>query len=229
MFDLNEAIAGWRTKLAAGGACGKSDLDELEAHLREEIENLTPSGLAEEEAFLVAKHRLGQPASLAREFAKVNRGAVWGFRVFWIVAGTLLFFVLPQFAVAISRGLPFIVPLSGLGVYGTIGSSLVLAGTFFLLYRAARRHASAAGVAPMTGGRKGLAILLGGLAIAALSFFSVRIAAQAQMLWRSPLVGSAIRLLFFWYGGWFLSIALPAVWAVLVIRMHPAEPRQIEE
>lgn len=98
MFDLNGAIAKWRMKVAAGGTCGKSDLDELEAHLREEIENLTPSGLSQEEAFLVAKHRLGHPASLAREFAKINPLAVWSHRTLWIGLGLILYFLVAHFA-----------------------------------------------------------------------------------------------------------------------------------
>ncbi len=43
--------------------CG-SDVDELESHLREQIEQLQVSGLSDDEAFLVAHRRLGNTAVL---------------------------------------------------------------------------------------------------------------------------------------------------------------------
>ncbi len=46
MFDLNEQITKWRTTLAESEKCSKPDIDELETHLREEIEHLTPAGLS---------------------------------------------------------------------------------------------------------------------------------------------------------------------------------------
>ena len=83
MFDVNEAIIRWREGLAQGEACGKSDLEELECHLREQIEELSRSGLSAEEAFWIAVHRIGETGSLTREFAKINRGTVekWVSRV----------------------------------------------------------------------------------------------------------------------------------------------------
>jgi len=38
MFDLNEQIIKWRSNLAQSQTLGSSDIDELESHLREEIE-----------------------------------------------------------------------------------------------------------------------------------------------------------------------------------------------
>ena len=40
MFDINEQIKKWRCALAQSEAFSKSDVDELESHLREEIERL---------------------------------------------------------------------------------------------------------------------------------------------------------------------------------------------
>ena len=38
MFDLDSEISGWRKKLAAQGIKSRLILDELESHLREDIE-----------------------------------------------------------------------------------------------------------------------------------------------------------------------------------------------
>ena len=48
MFDLKEAIIQWRDNLAQRETYGKSDLDELESHLQEQMEELIGSGLSEE-------------------------------------------------------------------------------------------------------------------------------------------------------------------------------------
>lgn len=93
MFDLNEQIAKWRSGLAESEKCSKADIDELESHLREEIDNLTPAGLSQQEAFVVAKGRLGDTASLENEFAKVNGGYMFRNRVFWMVAGAFAYLV----------------------------------------------------------------------------------------------------------------------------------------
>jgi hypothetical protein len=39
----------------------------------------------------VATHRIGPAGALEGEFAKVNGGHVWGYHVFWMIAGVLLF------------------------------------------------------------------------------------------------------------------------------------------
>jgi hypothetical protein len=36
MFDLNYAISSWRMNLSEKQTCAKSDIDEMESHLREE-------------------------------------------------------------------------------------------------------------------------------------------------------------------------------------------------
>ena len=84
MFDLNESITGWRTRLANDENYAAADLDELESHLREEVDRLRESGLSGEEAFWVASRRLGNAESLSAEFAKVNGGRVWANRLLWL-------------------------------------------------------------------------------------------------------------------------------------------------
>jgi hypothetical protein len=86
---LNEAIRLWRQELAGARTMHRSDLDELEAHLRDAIGELTQTGLSAEETFLVARRRLGPSSGLSAEFAKVNWQEVWLTRVLWMVGGVL--------------------------------------------------------------------------------------------------------------------------------------------
>ena len=72
MFDLNEAIAGWRRSLEEGGIVRREVLDELESHLRDEVDQLVRSGVAVEEAFGHATRRLGKADDLSEEFSKVQ-------------------------------------------------------------------------------------------------------------------------------------------------------------
>ena len=67
MFDLEEAIAAW--KKGASPDIDPEKLEELESHLREDVETREKSGLSTEEAFVLAHHRLGDISMLEREFA----------------------------------------------------------------------------------------------------------------------------------------------------------------
>ena len=75
MFDLKTAISNWRKDLAHNESLSPTDIDEMQNHLSDEINNLTEMTLSEEEAFLIATRRLGDSTSIAAEFAKVNCGA----------------------------------------------------------------------------------------------------------------------------------------------------------
>jgi len=52
-------------------------IDELESHLRDEVERLTRGGLPLDQAWPQAVARLGGPEQLAAEFAKVPPAAAW--------------------------------------------------------------------------------------------------------------------------------------------------------
>ena len=94
MFDLNEAITDWRRHLAVQPDLHQADLDELEDHLRESAGELQVAGLSDEEAFLVAARRLGDPGALAGEFAAADPGLRRRLRLRWIVVGALAMLVL---------------------------------------------------------------------------------------------------------------------------------------
>jgi len=73
MPDLEQQISAWRSQMLAAGIQSPVPLEELEAHLRDEIQRLTQSGLPEERAFLAAANSLGDGKALRPEFSKVNR------------------------------------------------------------------------------------------------------------------------------------------------------------
>lgn len=104
MFELNQAIASWRASLQEGAGLNAAAADELEQHLLDSLPGFQELGLSEEEAFLLATHRVGQPDVLAPEYAKVSAAGLWRKRLPWMAAGVLcLLFV--QTAAAAARSL----------------------------------------------------------------------------------------------------------------------------
>jgi hypothetical protein len=73
MFDLEQSLAEWRRQMLAAGIQTPVPLEELEAHLREEIERLVKSGLGERSAFISAVQEIGPIHALRSEFEKVEQ------------------------------------------------------------------------------------------------------------------------------------------------------------
>jgi hypothetical protein len=69
MFDLEAAVAAWRQQMR--NVSGEA-LDELEAHLREAVDDHARAGLSAERAFDAAVTAMGQTGVLKEEFAKVS-------------------------------------------------------------------------------------------------------------------------------------------------------------
>jgi hypothetical protein len=74
---LEMEIAEWRFFVGQAPSLDGRDLDELEAHLRDQIADLTSAGLAKDEAFLIAVKRMGAVDELSREFAREHSGRLW--------------------------------------------------------------------------------------------------------------------------------------------------------
>jgi leader peptidase (prepilin peptidase) / N-methyltransferase len=72
MFNLEQAIADWRRQMLAGGIQTPVPLEELESHLRDDIEGQMLSGVDAQQAFNTATGRIGPARMLKREFAKVD-------------------------------------------------------------------------------------------------------------------------------------------------------------
>lgn len=74
---LEERIGQWRQYLRRRQAVHSADVEELEDHLRSQVDALRGAGLDEDEAFLVAVKRLGDQDTLAREFAVEYSERLW--------------------------------------------------------------------------------------------------------------------------------------------------------
>ncbi len=60
MFNLEKSIAEWRKQMLATGIKSPVPLEELENHLREEIQQQRKLGLNEHEAFEISVQKIGQ-------------------------------------------------------------------------------------------------------------------------------------------------------------------------
>ena len=96
MFNMEQSIANWRRQMLAAGIKTPVPLEELEIHLREDIEQQVKSGLNEPQAFKAAVQRIGQANTLKSEFATAGgtrQMAVWflltaiAFVICWIQFG----------------------------------------------------------------------------------------------------------------------------------------------
>jgi len=72
MFDLETSIVDWRRQMLAAGIQSPVPLEELEIHLREDIERQMKSGLNAQRAFEDAIQDIGKANMLKSEFEKVD-------------------------------------------------------------------------------------------------------------------------------------------------------------
>ena len=74
MFDLEQVHRGHGgEQMLAAGIKTPVPLEELESHLREEIERQMKSGLNAQQAFEIAVQKIGQADVLKNEFKKLAR------------------------------------------------------------------------------------------------------------------------------------------------------------
>jgi hypothetical protein len=103
LFELESAIRRWRAELQQLPALSGANVDELEGHLRDAIAALQNQSLNEEEAFWLARRRLGTPEQLEREFRPINRGHIWQQRTLWMVAGYLIISAVTSLIISVVR------------------------------------------------------------------------------------------------------------------------------
>jgi hypothetical protein len=77
MPDLESSIATWRQQMLAAGIQSPVPLEELEIHLREEIERQLKTGATGQHAFEAAIAQMGMAATLKTEFKKAAGFAGW--------------------------------------------------------------------------------------------------------------------------------------------------------
>ncbi len=112
MDAVESQIAEWRAYVGEARAVDGTDVDELEAHLRDQMADLGAAGLSGDEAFLVAVKRMGDIDGLSREFAREHSDRLWKQLVLSAPAErehpnglveTLAFAVAAGFAIQIAR------------------------------------------------------------------------------------------------------------------------------
>jgi hypothetical protein len=91
MFDLEQSVATWRQEMLAAGIKTPRPLEELEMHLREEIERQMKSGLSGQRALEISAQKIGQPRELKSEFKKSERiGMKASMGIFGLMMGAAL-------------------------------------------------------------------------------------------------------------------------------------------
>ncbi len=93
MFDLERAIFEWRKRLASDSINSSDVLDELESHLREDVQQQMRSGLSPQQAFSAAVQRFGPRETLKTEFKKISGGAELLGRLMGFVSIILVAFI----------------------------------------------------------------------------------------------------------------------------------------
>lgn len=100
-FSLSAELNRWQLNILSGSLT-PDDASELTQHLTDEIAELKANGLSDQEAWMVARHRMGEPVEIDMEFSKVNPDYLanrnllmmfWGASIFMLLQ--TLFFVLP--------------------------------------------------------------------------------------------------------------------------------------
>jgi uncharacterized membrane protein YhaH (DUF805 family) len=144
MFDLEKAIADWRRQMLAAGIKTPVPLEELEIHVRDEIELQMKSGLNLEKAFEISIWRIGQSSVLKREFGKaqanmetrcINQRFISGMVMVFSGAVLAMLFLLSvataihagRFASAFKSG-----KISLLDLYATFSGNALLSHTDFV-------------------------------------------------------------------------------------------------
>jgi hypothetical protein len=73
MFDLEQSISEWRKQMLAAGIKSPVPLEELESHLRDEIERQMKLGMDETKAFGAAVPKIGAAPAIQIEFEKIEK------------------------------------------------------------------------------------------------------------------------------------------------------------
>jgi hypothetical protein len=134
MFDLEKSIADWRKQMLAAGIKSPVPLEELESHLREEIERQMKSGLNGQTAFEISTRQIGQPKIINHEFKKsertfMKRTLIILLGIFAVLFGPAVF--LPALALHNHQGVSgsrVIVPMAAGIIITLIGVSTAIYG-----------------------------------------------------------------------------------------------------
>ena len=140
MFNLEQAIAGWRRQMLAAGIKTPTPLEELESHLREAIEQQMKSGIHAQQAFEAAGGQIGRAGALNNEFKKnerttMTRTLIILLGIFGVLFGPAIF--LPALALYRHQAIldsRVMIPMA-------IGATITLIGLTTTIYGFKRRKA----------------------------------------------------------------------------------------
>src|SRR4051812_33857381 len=76
MFNLDKSITEWRRQMSAGGVKNSTVLDELESHVREDVERQTRCGSDAQKVFEGAVQKIGPASALKNEFKKSTAATI---------------------------------------------------------------------------------------------------------------------------------------------------------
>jgi len=136
MFNLEQSITDWRQQMLTAGIKSPVPLEELEIHLREEIEREMRSGLSldEQEAFNFSVLKFGKVRAVGNEFKKsertfMKRTLIILLGIFAVLFGPAIF--LPALALHNHQGVSgsrVVVPMAAGIIIALIGVSTVVFG-----------------------------------------------------------------------------------------------------
>lgn len=145
MSDVEARIEQWRAGLAGSESLRQSDATELQTHLREEMERLKTTGLRDDEAFLIARRRLGDTAVLKERLATADPRHRVSNRLYWMILGLLSYYVLGPLGRLLSLPTAYLAYHAGLrgaplAYFNAIADTLVYVLTVYLLMRYVASH-----------------------------------------------------------------------------------------
>lgn len=124
----------WRTSILASQKLQAEVVDELEDHLRAELDDLSKLDIVEDETFMLAQCRMGDLGTIENEFSKLHRHKRWLRQIMIMLGGyillTLLFQLVQVIALAVGIAPIFtrISPILSAQIYAM--SSMVLLALF---------------------------------------------------------------------------------------------------
>ncbi|QKJ30153.1 hypothetical protein HQ865_10400 [Mucilaginibacter mali] len=92
-YNLEKEISTWQQTMLLG-ALTPDDVEELTEHLRDETLELQNHGLSEQEAWMVARQRIGHPLAINNEFNKVNPDFAANRNLVMLFWGGIIFMIL---------------------------------------------------------------------------------------------------------------------------------------
>lgn len=140
MFNLEQAILEWRRQMLSAGIKSPVPLEELESHLREEVERQMRTGMEAERAFEFSVGQIGGAQRIKMEFTKIERNRMK--RATYIILGIL----------GVMIGMALVVPAmawyrdhhtwpANVLADGLIGLLIVVSGVSSAIYGLKKRHA----------------------------------------------------------------------------------------